>query len=217
MCSRLFFFSIFYHVLTIHTLFLTWKCAQHGSRGQSRGCRHTSRSWSSAQGSLLPRCRSQSRRCLAAQRTERNLGIWDLWEWFCLTSLSMEKSPPAMVGLWAGSQVWVRLFRSCSGKECQLNWIIVALVRIVWELNASWTWEASSSLLCQCIEELRLMGMMEQDDCGGGLVDGCNGYDFATMHVTIGMLKMMLMMERTGTMTWLVKTWRFQSKPPTAK
>ena len=56
------------------------------------------------------------------------------------------------------------------------------------------------------------MGMMEQDDCGGGLVDGCNGYDFA-----IGMPKMMLMMERTGTMTWLVKTWRFQSKPPTAK
>ena len=61
------------------------------------------------------------------------------------------------------------------------------------------------------------MGMMEEDDGSGGLVGGGDGYNFATMHVTIGMPKMMLMMERTGTMTWLVKTWRFQSKPPTAK
>ena len=61
------------------------------------------------------------------------------------------------------------------------------------------------------------MGMMEQDYADGGLVGDCIGYNFATMHVTIGMLKMMLMMQRTGTMTWLVKTWRFQSKPPTAK
>ena len=72
-------------------------------------------------------------------------------------------------------------------------------------------------MLCQCIEKLRLMGMMEQDDCCGGLVGGCDEYSFATMHVFIGMPKMMLMTERTGTMTWLVKTWRFQSKPPTAK
>ena len=60
--------------------------------------------------------------------------------------------------------------------------------------------------------------MMEQDDDRvGGLVGGGDGYNFATMLVFIGMPKMMVMMERTATMTWLVKTWRFQSKPPTAK
>ena len=58
------------------------------------------------------------------------------------------------------------------------------------------------------------MGMMEEDDGSGGLVGGGDGYNFATMHVTIGMPKMM---ERTATMTWMGKTWRFQSKPPTAK
>ena len=61
------------------------------------------------------------------------------------------------------------------------------------------------------------MVMTEQDIGGGGLVGGGDGYNFATMHVSIGVLKMMLMKERTATMTWLVKTWRFQSKPPTAK
>ena len=34
-----------------------------------------------------------------------------------------------------------------------------------------------SSLLSQCIEELSLMGLMEQSIGGGGLVDGGDGYD----------------------------------------
>ena len=31
------------------------------------------------------------------------------------------------------------------------------------------------------------MGMMEQDDCGGGLVDGCNGYDFVVDQLMVVM------------------------------
>ena len=58
---------------------------------------------------------------------------------------------------------------------------------------------------------------LEQSIGGGGLFGGCDGYDSTTMHISIGMPKMMLMMEMMATMTWMVKTWRFQSKPPTAK
>ena len=142
---KFFFSSVTPSILWIGTISdrfifpITWKCVRHESRGWFPGCPRTSRSWNWAPGFLLPRCQSRSRRCPAAQRTgggNISGGVVVVVVVFILTkiimtihkshhhltSLLIENSPPAIVGLWAGSQEWVLLFRSCSGRECQLNW-----------------------------------------------------------------------------------------------